>query len=108
MLQISFAADSIEEVVSGAKWETLRVGEDFSAGEVVELVRQNGERVGFLKILEKSEVAFAGLGESDVRSHNSGTLERLRMRLLSFYPDLNSDSILTRYRFKFMTQAKSD
>jgi len=102
MHQISFADDAIDDVVSREKSETLRVGEDYGAEEVLRFVRQNGEHIGFLRIVEKSEVVFADLSERDVRTHNSDTLEHLRARILSFYPALTADSILTRYRFEFM------
>lgn len=105
MRQISFADDAIDDVVSGAKRETLRLGEDYRVGEVVRFIRQSGERVGFIKITAKSEVRFRDLGKKDVRTHNSGTLRLLRMRLLSFYPALAPESALTRYQFQFMSMA---
>jgi hypothetical protein len=105
MPKISFADDAIGEVVSGLKRETLRVGEDFLVGSVVEFVRQNGDHVGFLKILERTEVLFGDLSERDVRTHHSRSLDHLKSRLLSFYPQLAANSKLTRYRFEFATKA---
>lgn len=104
MDQISFADDAIDEVVSGVKFETLRLGEDFSAGSMIRCVTQDGRQIGWLKILEKSEVSFRDLSESDVRSHNSGSLENLKRRLLLFYLNLEPESVLTRYRFQFLRE----
>ena len=105
MLTISFADDAIDAVVSGAKSETLRVGEDFPAGCVVRFVRQTGADIGFLRILEKSQVLFRDLGESDVRTHNFKSLDELKARLLSIYPQLKPESVLLRYRFEYAESA---
>lgn len=101
MRAISFAADGLSDVVAGRKRETLRFGEDFDVGETVRLVRRDGEPVGFLRIEGSSDVLFRDLGPEDVRSHNSESLEGLRRRLLSFYPELTPGSRLKRYRFRF-------
>lgn len=99
--QVSFAEDAVDEVVSGLKVETLRLKEEFRIDSIARLVSRSGKPIGFLKISGKSEVRFKDLGENDVRSHHSKSLEHLRARLLSFYPDLEPDSVLTRYRFHF-------
>jgi len=108
MHQISFADDAIDDVVSSKKRETLRIGENYGADEVLQFVRQNGEHIGFLRIVEKTEVLFSGLNEHDARAHNSKTLEHLQSRILSFYPTLTQDSILTRYRFPLSVEKSKE
>ena len=88
MKKISFLDDTIESVLNGQKTETLRLNENFNIEETVILTRQSGEELGYLKILDKSEIKFSNLTNEDAKKHAWNSVSELKERLLRIYPKL--------------------
>jgi len=105
--KLSFHNPGIDGIISGKKTKTLRFceDEDLEPGEVVFLTRQNGDKCGFLEITAKSQVKFCDLTEKDAKPHNWDSLGDLNNMLLSIYPDLQPDSTLTHYTFRYLATA---
>lgn len=106
MKRLSFADDLLELVISGTKTVTLRYQEDehLEAGDVVQLVNQKNESLGYqLKIFSKDVILFSALTENDAQVHAKKNVEELKKKLLFFYPHLTANSKLTRLRFKILT-----
>ncbi len=103
MKEISFYDYGLEDIFCGRKSSTLRYDETgFSAGEIVKLVRQNGQFVGFLKISSVKSVKFSELTETDAFIENWNSLQDLKARLKFSYCSLTPDESLIRISFCYL------
>ncbi len=105
MKDISFYDYGLEDIFCGRKSSTLRFNESgYSPGEIIKLVRQNGQFVGFLKILSVKSVKFSELTEVDAFIENWTSIEDLKTRLLFSYKTLTPNDLLTRITFSYLTK----
>jgi uncharacterized protein YqfB (UPF0267 family) len=101
MKTISFHDKLIISVLNKKKTETLRYqeNENINSGDEVIVIRQSGEKVGLIKILSKTHLAYGALSEEDAKTHDKKNLEDLKHSILTFYPNLKNDSILIKFQF---------
>lgn len=105
MKKISFLDDSIESVVSGSKTQTIRLKENFDEGETLELIKKNGNHMGYLTILFKVKIQFRSLTNEDAKAHGWTSIEALIDRIKLIYPQSNESTNFLKYIFKYSKNA---
>jgi len=104
MKQITFYDYGIEDILNGCKNATIRsTHEDhYQVGDLLRLCRQNGDCIGYIRILSKQYFRFEEIDNNIAKLENWKDAETIKKRLCFTYGSLQNDHALVRYSFIYL------